>query len=78
MIYLSYTPLHGIKRVDPADIPRGARVRDFESFYYAISSAEGPIYALMPAKVAGLLLSASGDVEAAHAVSPQPDLTQNR
>jgi hypothetical protein len=73
MVYLRYTPVHGVECVDASDVPRGARIRDFESFYYAISSAAGPIYALMPAKVAALFLSASGYVETADTVSPCPN-----
>lgn len=77
MIYLSYTPSNGIERVDASDLPRGTRVRNLESFYYAISTAEEPIYALMPAKVAALFLSASGDVETAKTVAPRSNVTRH-
>lgn len=71
MIYLSYSPERGIEQVEASELPTGERIRDVESFYYAITSAEEPIYAAMPASVAALFLSASGDVEAANIVDPR-------
>jgi len=74
-VYLSYAPARGLSQVAASEVPSGACRRNFESRYYAIATAEEPVYAAMPASVAALFLSASGDVESANRVNPRPKVS---